>query len=98
MTLKEKFSNVQDAYHDRSSECVEIADDFAIGFAEWKDKYICENCNGDGYTIEVEAECCMQRNDYCCGIPNPIQVQKGCYCNGISTKELLEIYKLTTGL
>lgn len=37
MKLKEKFSNVQDAYHDRSSECVEIADDFAIGFAEWVD-------------------------------------------------------------
>jgi len=37
MTLKEKFSDVQDAYHDRSDECEKIADDFAIGFAEWKD-------------------------------------------------------------
>ena len=35
MTLKEKFSNVQDAYHDRSDECEQVADDFAIGFAEW---------------------------------------------------------------
>ena len=35
MTLKEKFSNVQDAYHDRSDECEKIAEDFAIGFAEW---------------------------------------------------------------
>ncbi len=37
MTLKEKFSNIQDAYHDRSDECEKIADDFAIGFAEWVD-------------------------------------------------------------
>jgi hypothetical protein len=35
MTLKEKFSDVQDAYHDRSDECEKIADEFAIGFAEW---------------------------------------------------------------
>jgi hypothetical protein len=35
MTLKEKFSDVQDAYHDRSDECEKIADDFAINFANW---------------------------------------------------------------
>jgi len=35
MTLKDKFSDVQDAYHDRSDECEKIADEFAIGFAEW---------------------------------------------------------------
>ena len=35
MTLKEKFSDVQEAYHDRSDDCVRVADDFAIGFAEW---------------------------------------------------------------
>lgn len=38
MTLKEKFSEVQDAYHNRSSECEVIADEFAIGFLEWFDK------------------------------------------------------------
>jgi hypothetical protein len=35
MTLKEKFSDVQEAYHDRSDDCVLVADEFAIGFAEW---------------------------------------------------------------
>jgi hypothetical protein len=35
MTLKEKFSDVQEAYHDRSDDCVLVADEFAIGFTEW---------------------------------------------------------------
>lgn len=39
MTLKEKFSDVQDDYHDRSDDCVRIADEFAIEFAEWVDSY-----------------------------------------------------------
>ncbi len=37
MTLKEKFSDVQEAYHDSSDDCVLVADEFAIGFAEWID-------------------------------------------------------------
>ena len=35
MTLKEQFQDVQDAYHDRSGDCVIVADKFAIEFAEW---------------------------------------------------------------
>ena len=35
MTLKEKFQDVQDAYHDRSDECVIVAEGFAINFANW---------------------------------------------------------------
>lgn len=35
MTLKEKFQDVQDAYHDRSDECVIVAEEFAINFANW---------------------------------------------------------------
>lgn len=37
MTLKEQFMDVQEAYHDRSDDCVIVAEDFAIGFADWKD-------------------------------------------------------------
>lgn len=77
MTLKEKFSNVQDAYHDRSSECVEIADDFAIGFAEWKDK----NC----YLVMGSESLFYFRNS---------EIHDDAY----TRKELLEIYKLSTGL
>ena len=46
----------------------------------------CDNCHGDGYTIEVEAECCLDFREYgCCGVPNPVQVQVECHkCqNGI---------------
>ena len=35
MTLKEKFQDVQDACHDRSDECVIVAEEFAINFANW---------------------------------------------------------------
>jgi hypothetical protein len=41
MTLKEKMLNVRDPYEkypmcfDTATQCVEIAEDFAIGFAEW---------------------------------------------------------------
>ena len=44
---------------------------------------MCSLCDGNGYTIEVEAECCRNFNDYgCCGVPDPVQVQKQCYCSG----------------
>lgn len=94
MTLKEKLNKNNLV----ANNLEKIAEEFAIGFAEWKDEYICQKCNGDGYTVEVEAECCRQRNDYCCGIPIPIQIQRGCYCNNTTTKELLEIYKKEKGL
>jgi hypothetical protein len=35
MTLKGRFEEVQDAYHDRSDECVIVAEEFAINFANW---------------------------------------------------------------
>ena len=35
MTLIEQFSDVQEAYHDRSVDCVVVAENFAIGFADW---------------------------------------------------------------
>ena len=105
MTLKEKFKPfvfyIADSFNvarendkeKNTQQCEKIADDYAIEFAEWKDKYICENCNGDGYTIEIEAECCRRSEYECCGIPDPVQVQKQCYCSVITTKELLEIFK-----
>jgi hypothetical protein len=39
MTLIEQFSDVQEAYHDRSGDCVVVAENFAIGFAEWVTYY-----------------------------------------------------------
>jgi hypothetical protein len=83
---------------DKSKQCVSIADDYAVEFSEWCDKYICENCNGDGYTIEVEAECCRRSDYQCCGIPVPVEVQKQCYCSGNTAKELLPIFKKEKGL
>ncbi|WP_296683530.1 hypothetical protein [Flavobacterium sp.] len=101
MTLKEKFFEVYLKYYKKSNELdkmAEVADDYAIEFADWKEKFVCQHCGGNGYTVEVEAECCRQRSDYCCGIPNPVQVQIGCYCNNLSTKEVLEIFKKEKGL
>ena len=48
-----------------------------------KTAVICSACEGNGYTIEVEAECCwdadyIERYGSCCGIPNPVQVQVEC--------------------
>ena len=41
MTLKEKFQNIHSDFlplsNNQKNECVLIADDFAIGFAEWID-------------------------------------------------------------
>jgi hypothetical protein len=46
-----------------------------------KKKEVCELCDGEGYLIEVEAECCLNYTQYgCCGIPSPIQVQVPCKC------------------
>jgi len=43
---------------------------------------ICKNCEGNGYTIEIESECCMNCNidGSCCNIPKQIQVQVQCEC------------------
>lgn len=99
MTLREKLCLPFDGLPTETIDKLEkIVDEFAIEFAEWKDKYICKNCDGYGYTIEVEAECCRRSNYECCGIPNPIQVQKQCYCSIITIKELLQIYKKEKGL
>lgn len=41
MTLKEKFQNIPSDYlplsNNQKNECVLIADEFAIGFARWKE-------------------------------------------------------------
>ena len=95
-TLKEKFYK-EIRFMERAEICEKIADDYAIEFKDFCDKYICENCNGDGYTIEVEAECCRRSNYECCGCPDPVQVQKQCYCSVINTQELLEIFKKQNG-
>lgn len=43
---------------------------------------ICPICDGHGYTVEVQAQCCGNYKEYgCCGIPNPIQVQVECKCD-----------------
>jgi hypothetical protein len=63
MTLKERILPLvaDGSYVEITASTIEkIADEFAIGFAEWKNK--------------------------------------GCYCNDILTKELLEIYKKEKGL
>jgi len=54
------------------------------------EKYVtCPYCNGDGFTIEVEAECCNCPTDRgeCCNVPNPIQVQKQCCCENGKVKQ-----------
>jgi hypothetical protein len=62
MTLKEKFLPFVD-YIDlindnpdkeecglrNTSKCIEIADDFAIGFALWKEAQVTQDDNGDYY-------------------------------------------------
>lgn len=45
-----------------------------------ENNYKCNICEDLGYTIEIEATCCHERQDYCCGIPIPIQVQVECIC------------------
>ncbi len=56
---------------------------------------VCPNCDGHGYTIEIEAECCwnadyIERYGSCCGVPNPIQVQKECRLCDYGTIEVEE--------
>jgi hypothetical protein len=49
---------------------------------------VCPKCQGNGYTIEVEAECCFRPNENgtCCGNPDPVQVQVKCQCSDNSDK------------
>ena len=44
MTLKQKFKEILTAFwiSNWEDECEKVADEFAIGFAEWKDKFISE--------------------------------------------------------
>jgi hypothetical protein len=46
-----------------------------------KESAMCNYCGGQGYIVEVEAECCRQSDSECCGIPTPVQVQRQCLCN-----------------
>lgn len=42
---------------------------------------VCERCNGAGYTVEVEPECCGNYEpNGCCNNPHPKQVQAICEC------------------
>ena len=56
---------------------------------------ICPHCEGNGYTIEIEGQCCwntdyIQEYGCCCGIPDPIQVQVPCNCvNGFIPQNTL---------
>ena len=43
---------------------------------------MCSVCEGQGWTIEIEANCCGNYREYgCCGVPEPIQVQVECKCD-----------------
>lgn len=55
MTLKEKFQDVQDAYHDRSDECVIVAEEFAIQFLEFVHVNCEEVWNSDDYSYDGES-------------------------------------------
>ena len=84
MTLKEKLEveimdlSIMDEVVDDIAKNLEyVADDFAIGFAEWKDK----NC----YLVMGSESLFYFRNS---------EIHDDAY----TRKELLEIYKLTTGL
>jgi len=53
-TLKEKFSEITicteiEGCSKQSDNCVKIADDFAIGFAEWMSYLIHRNYKSGGY-------------------------------------------------
>ena len=55
MTLKEKFQDVQDAYHDRSDECVIVAEEFAIQFLEFVHVNCEEDWGSDNYLYDEES-------------------------------------------
>ena len=52
---------------------------------------ICSLCDGQGWVVEIEANCCGNYKDYgCCGIPEPIQVQVECKCDrGFVTQDCI---------
>jgi hypothetical protein len=57
-------------------------------------KIKCPCCEGDGFTIDIEIECCWSPifTGECCGRGIQKQVQKGCeYCNCSGFIELTEI-------
>jgi hypothetical protein len=66
MTLKERMLNVTDELHkypmcfDTATQCVEIAEDFAIGFAEWFRDY---QWTGNNETIKQLLEIYKKKNE-----------------------------------
>ena len=54
MTLKEKFENIKFSFPADESE--KIADNFAIGFAEWCTKYRDKNRNVDGEMLHAKSK------------------------------------------
>lgn len=62
-------------------------------------KIKCPYCRGDGFTIEVEIDCCWSFTDTgeCCGRGEQKQYQKGCeYCNCNGFIELTEKFIIDT--
>ena len=58
MTLKEKFFDVYTKYYKKSNELdkmVEVADEFAIEFAEWSTYYIDKNTNIYGDMLHAKS-------------------------------------------
>jgi hypothetical protein len=54
MTLKEKFESIEFSFP--ADESVKIADDFAIGFAEWCTKYRDKNRNPFGEMLHAKSK------------------------------------------
>jgi len=51
----------------------------------------CPDCGGYGYVVDIISKCCGNANEYgsCCGIPEPEQFQRECYCD--NGKIIIEI-------
>ena len=72
MTLKQKFEDIEGlgrfsdpvgysswstrVLDEQSTQCVDVADDFAIGFAEWCTKYRDKNRNVDGEMLHAKSK------------------------------------------
>jgi hypothetical protein len=99
MTLKEKFENVEIMFESQigtlkydeldraSNHCEKIADEFAIGFADWKD---------DNFLVYKDKTYYAKTSSQYFDITKYIGKEKP--TKYYTTKELLEIYKKEQGL
>lgn len=69
------YDTALDAMHDHTTTLIEALRE------RLRDMATCNYCSGNGYIVDIEAECCRNGEYECCGIPNPIQVQRQCLCN-----------------